>query len=103
MECADGNCEGFLGSGIVTDEQASLVLEDFLITGSALAGLQVVDAPDVQATRGLIRDNLIGVNIQETELDLGSAFDKVLNYDNETDLDSQDLPIPDAAEAIDAL
>ena len=79
------------------------MLEDFLITGSELAGLQIVESGDFVGARGVIRDNVIGVNIYETELDLDEAFDDVQSYDNERDFDSVDIPVPEAAGVFEAL
>ena len=68
-----------------------------------LHDLQIIEAPDIQTTRGVIRDNIIGVNIQDTELDLATAFVDVQSFDNENDFDTQDLPVPSAVEALDAV
>jgi hypothetical protein len=88
-------CEGFLGSGIATLE-ASLRIEDFLITGSDLAGLQILAVPVFHAERGEIRGNRIGLNIQDADLDLAASFDKVRTYDNDEDRAFDDVPVPTA-------
>ena len=71
--------------------------------GRTMVTFCVIDAPGIQATRGVIRDNVIGVNIQDTELDLAEAFVDVQSFDNENDFDSQDLPVPSAVEVLDAV
>lgn len=95
-------CDGFLGSGVAILE-AEVTLEDFLISGSALAGLQIIEVDTFKAARGEVRDNRIGINVQDTDLDLGVAFDAVTSRANEQDRAFEDLPAPSASSALDAL
>ena len=95
-------CGGFLGSGIAALE-ASLRIENFLITGSELAGLQILAVPSFRAVQGEIRENRIGLNVQDDDLDLAASFKDVRTYDNDEDRAFDSLPVPTSVGVLDQL
>ena len=86
--CADNSTAAVavLAGGEVT-------LSDFELASSALAGLFVDDGGDFSLENGLIRDNAIGVSLQQEGTNL-SLLDDVTFTDNQLNVDSATLPPP---------
>lgn len=87
-DCAGG------GTGVVLVDNAAADLERFSIVDSELIGMQVARQATMAARRGLLRGNVIGVNLQVPELELDTAFVDVRLEGNERDVASDDLPVP---------
>jgi len=107
--CASSTCEGRgHGCGISALGEAHVDLTSFLITGNVLCGLQICYGWDpatglfaiggqVDLHDGAVSDHPIGVNIQTSDYEIERLMDNVLYFDNDTNLDSYDLPVPDMA------
>ena len=95
-------CDGFLGSGIAVLE-AKVILEDFQIMGSALAGIQILEVDEFHATRGVVSENLIGLNVQDADLDIAASFEDVWTFNNGVDRDFAKIHVPSAADALSQL
>ncbi len=87
-DCAGG------GTGVAVVDGGALEIERFSIVDSELIGVQVARQATMAARRGLLRGNVIGVNVQVPELELDTAFVEVRLEDNERDVASDDLPVP---------
>lgn len=83
------------GSGIVS-LRAEISLERFEVAHSALCGLQVAREGAISSQHGSVHHNAVGANIQVPEYDLSQITnDTVRYYENETNLHTQDLPLPE--------
>jgi hypothetical protein len=94
-ECRTACPEGGLGHGVTVLSGASLALTGFVITRSALLGVQVGPGGLFSATRGEISAGPIGLNIQEPTFDVGASLSDVAFRTLERSVDSTVLPIPD--------
>jgi hypothetical protein len=96
--CSPALCPG-LGAGVgVGVYGAHAVLDGFMIERSALAGLQIARGGELDATRGTVRNNPIGANVQVVAFDYSRITGSVLFEDNGIALDSSELAVPDLAE-----
>jgi hypothetical protein len=108
-ECASSTCEGRgHGCGLSAQGEARVDLTSFIISGNILCGIQICYGVDLELVpytiggqvdlhQGSVSDNPIGVNVQTSDYDLDRLMDYVLYFDNDTNLDSYDLPVPDMA------
>lgn len=108
-ECADDSCVGAgAGGGIGSYSGAHVEAGRFLVTGSALCGLQLAHGRDesgpaplggtVELHDGEISFNAVcGANVQTEGFDLGDLQDRVIFHDNGRDLDMSMLPVPDSS------
>ena len=87
------------GNGVGAAVGARLTLDGFRISDSELAGLLVAREARVQARRGVITDNVLGVNVLVPDLD-ADAWEDVLIYGNETDVARVDMPVPEVASTL---
>lgn len=95
-ECAVTTCaEAPAGMGIVA-LGATLTLERFAIERSRLCGVQIADEGAIDARSGYVRANRIGACLQVPGYDPGRLSDGVVYLDNERNIDSTTLPVPDA-------
>jgi hypothetical protein len=89
-------CAGGAGFGIAANG-GSVRLERFVIRGNALGGVQITRGGEADLSDGLIANNPIGVNVQD---DGGYDFDRLTHdvrfVDNERNIDSAIVPLPDA-------
>jgi hypothetical protein len=95
--CAADACAGEpggVGLGVYHGSTASL--ERFDIGHSALAAVQITEG-ELDLRDGVIHDNPIGLNVQIADYDLSRLSSGVRFERNGTNLDSQDLPVPDVA------
>ncbi len=95
---SEGN-EGTFGDGLIVAYGASAVLENFIIQNNARVGLLVGGkSSSIEATGdfniGALSGNIIGVNMQTAELNFDANFTDVLVYDNEVDINQDEVEIP---------
>jgi hypothetical protein len=105
--CVTSSCEGRgHGCGLAAIGEGHIDLTSFLITGNVLCGVQICYGADdetgpftvgdqVDLHDGVVSNHPIGVNIQTGDYDIARLMDNVLFTDNDTNLDSYDLPVPD--------
>jgi len=93
--CITSCASGGLGHGATVLSGASLQLTGFVITRSALLGVQVGLAGTFSATRGEISSGPIGLNIQEPTFDIATSLTGVVFRTLERTLDTTILPIPE--------
>jgi hypothetical protein len=101
-ECADGSgpypCEGFgHGTGLGVFQEATLSLEGVEIYASSLAGMQLALQGTASGRGVSLRDNPVGVNVQETPAgyDFFDALIGLLMENNQINFDTTNLPVPD--------
>jgi len=111
-ECADQGCADVtMGIGVGIYGGANIELRRFLISDNPLCGLQIAYGTDYEHEpfasggtadlhEGEISRNLIGINVQNEELDIDRLMDAVVCQDNEVNLDMAALPVPDAMESL---
>ncbi len=95
---SEGN-EGSFGDGLIVAYGASAVLENFIIQNNSRVGLLVGgESSRVEATGdfhvGALSGNIIGVNLQTAELNFEANFTDVLVYDNDVDINQDEVEIP---------
>ena len=105
--CVVDVCAGHgAGSGIVAICGAHVDVGNFLITNNVYCGVQLVhgaDASGVGCTQGgtmdlhdgAISGHLIGANVQTEGFDIERLMDGVVFIDNESNLDMDELPVPE--------
>jgi hypothetical protein len=104
LPCGDARCDG-TAAGVYGGGE--LALTRFTLGSSALAGLQIAygstqDDPDMRASvggsavlvDGTIRDNVIGVNVQNEKVDVDALIEGVRFVNNTRNIDSTALPVP---------
>jgi hypothetical protein len=106
--CATSTCEGYgYGCGVCSMAAASVDLRGFVISDNILCGVQIGHGWDPDAGtyeiagsidlhHGVVSGNPIGANVQTSDYDLSRLMDNVLYFDNDRDLDTYDLPIPNS-------
>jgi hypothetical protein len=100
QECVP-DCPGF-GAGVVAAEGGDhLELTRFRVSGSASCGVQLALGGTMDLHEGVVSDNLIGVNVQTPDFDIGRLQDHVLYQRNQIDFDGTALPIPDPVATVD--
>lgn len=90
--CPDGQQYGY---GITALLGARVELTGFVVTRSRLVGLQVAEEGRIVGTRGEVSAAPIGMNVQDPAYDLASSLPDVAFRDNERNVDSMFLPVPD--------
>jgi hypothetical protein len=93
----DGCPDGGGGNGITVVHDAAADVRRFRISRSALCGVQIAVRATLDLHDGEIAHNPIGANIQTEGFDSARLADGVRFVDNEADLDSSGLPLPDLA------
>lgn len=76
------------------------VRHNFRVSHAALAGLMVHDAGEIDLQDGYVSDNVIGVNVQTEVFDIARLQDGVSYEDNDLNLDSFALPVPQSADGL---
>jgi hypothetical protein len=84
----------FGGIGAGSYGEATVVLERFVVSGSALAGVQLARGGTIDLSEGEVSRNLIGANVQTEGYDLTRLMDRVRYRDNGRDLAADALPVP---------
>lgn len=96
--CVRGGVSFGGGTGLGAYEKASVAFERFLIEGSAQCGVQLAREALVTASHGDIAGNAIGVNIQTEGYDWTTILTPTVRvHDNDTNVDTRDLPVPEPA------
>ncbi len=86
---------GGIGLGVI--HTAAVDLASFLIEDNAMAGIQIALGGQADVTEGVVRNNRIGVSIDDPDYDIGRITTGVRYSGNETNLDSGALPVPDTS------
>jgi hypothetical protein len=95
--CVENGVEFGAGIALSATQAGKVQVDLFDLSGNAACGIQVGNGGHIDASRGSVHGNPIGVNIQEPGYDLGTVTGPTLRYyDNVTNLDTAQLPIPDA-------
>jgi hypothetical protein len=82
------------GIGIGAYLGASVTLSRFHLTNNSLLGLQLAQDGSADLSDGVISGHPVGVNIQVPDYDIDRLTRGVVFRDNETNLDSTELPVP---------
>lgn len=88
-------CEDRGGSGAMAALDGSIVLSRFVVANNPQCGVQLGRGGTVDLHVGEVRNNVIGANVQTDGFDLGRLQDQVVFRDNQRDLESLTLPLPD--------
>ncbi len=93
--CAADTCaDTSAGFGMVSSGGASLTATRFLVTRSALCGVQVAMDGGLDLDHGEVSYNQIGANVQVTGFDIQRISNSVAYDHNQSNLDSDVLPVP---------
>ncbi len=96
-DCASSSCaQTNVGSGAVSFLGASLDLQRFRVAGSTVCGLQVAQEGGLDARNGVVQGNAIGGCVQVDGYDTSRLLDGVAYLDNQANVVTTDLPLPDA-------
>jgi hypothetical protein len=97
-ECDSGksNCtEKSLGFGMALAAGSHASFDRFLFGLSELCGIQIAREAALDLSHGVVRDNPIGVNVQNADYDYERLVDEVYYLNNARNFDGQQLPVPD--------
>ena len=110
-DCARDTCAGLgVGTGVASVAEAHVEMTRFLVSKSALCGLQLARGGfyneqgelvhyefggTMDLHDGEVSHNPIGVNVQTEDFDLHRLQDNVIYKDNGRNLDMSELPVPD--------
>jgi hypothetical protein len=93
--CAASSCAASAGGGgIGVLSGAALDLDTFDIRTSPLVGLHVLQGAKLTAARGEVTANGLGVNVQDSGIDLTKSLTDVDVSKNQTNTGTKDLPAP---------
>jgi hypothetical protein len=93
--CAEQGCPPG-GIGVGAYASATLEATRIEVAGAALTGLQLARGGTMTLQDSLIRDNPIGANVQTEEFDLARIRESVEYRNNDRNLDSTELPVPES-------
>ncbi len=93
-DCMAVRCAEEGGVGLVSYYDASVHLESFLLTDNDIAGAQLGEGGELDLVDGVVSNQPIGVSIQTPGYDFGRLTDSVRYEDNGSNLDTNDLPVP---------
>jgi hypothetical protein len=99
----EGNCSGYgAGVGLGAYDGASITVEDVETTRSALVGVQLARLGSLGGEGLSIRENPIGVNLQDTPVgyDFFDRVDDLWMSENEVNFDSRFLGVPQAMDVL---
>jgi hypothetical protein len=96
-QCADTCRIDAFGHGLVAGRNTSISVRQFAIEGSELCGVLLYDDPSLFLTDGQVSGSAIGACIQVDGYDDNRLSNGVVYFDNERNLDSTSLPVPDPA------
>jgi len=91
-----------VGMGMGAYGAGHIVATDFLVTRSALAGVHLAGG-EMDLSEGEVSYSPIGANVSTPGFELTRIQDRVVYRDNETNLDSTELPVPAAPSAPDLM
>ncbi|MBI5528491.1 MAG: right-handed parallel beta-helix repeat-containing protein [Deltaproteobacteria bacterium] len=87
------------GTGLAALMETVVTVDAFEISGCVLNGIQIARDGSVSATDGEIHHNAIGLNVQVEGYDLETVLTPTVRFhENDTNVDSKDLPVPDPAD-----
>ena len=105
-ECAvvePHTCEGQgAGTGLGAYQSAAVTVDAVRVDASSLAGVQLTGLGTIHGSNLVLRDNPIGVNIQDAPADY-DFFEEVTDLvmeDNEVNFDTTELYVPDPLDAV---
>jgi len=93
--CGDACRGGSAGIGVGAYDGAVISATEFTIRGAALCGVQVGLGGAVDLSRGEVSSAIIGANVQDPSFDLSRLQDDVRYVDNDQNLASEALPVPE--------
>ncbi len=94
--CAADTCaDTSAGFGLVSARGAAVTATRFLVTRSALCGVQVAGGSGLDLTEGEVSHNVIGANVQVPGFDVNRISDHVVYQGNQSNLDTDTLPVPE--------
>ncbi len=94
-DCAATTCAALpFGTGLGSYQGAAIELRRFLVSKSALCGLQPAEGGTLVAEEGEVRGNAIGACVTDSSFDVGQISNRVDYVDNGLRLDSRALPLP---------
>ncbi len=94
-DCAAIGCPRS-GIGVGVYERGAASITRFRIRDNALLGLQIASDGQLDLDDGEVRGHPIGANVQVPGYDLNRLTSRVQYRDNDTNLDTATLPVPDA-------
>lgn len=102
--CFTPDCE-ITGGGIGVElfKETRGKIERFVIESSERAGIQITDDSELEAETGLIRQNLVGVVIEDEELSLNDYFGEVFMEENQQNISRETIAVPSMEEVIDGM
>ena len=91
------------GTGLTILNNTNVNLNRFLIQNNNLAGINIIKKDSdligkLNASEGIIKNNMFGVNIQLNDFNIYDTFTNVASFNNEVDFDARDLPVPNSSE-----
>ena len=99
-ECFETVCaDTAWGTGIVATDGAAIQAERFRTSDNAQCGLQLASGGALDLHQGEVSRNPVGANVQTAGFDLVRIEDDVAYIENDLDLDSATIPVPEALRA----
>ncbi len=99
-ECAQDSCsDASAGMGVGAYDMAHISLTHFVVTDTALCGVQVTNGAGLDLAHGEVSRGLIGANVQDPAFDIHRLEDDVVFEDNQSNLDATILPVPEPSGA----
>ncbi|MBW2462647.1 MAG: right-handed parallel beta-helix repeat-containing protein [Deltaproteobacteria bacterium] len=93
--------DGRFGMGVGAYANAVVRLERFDIVGAALCGVQIATGGQMDLLDGRVRAQPIGACVQVDGYDVGRLTEGVRYEDNESNIQTTELPVPESASSID--
>ncbi len=94
--CADTTCADYAGGvGLGAYLAGRISADHFVLSDSAMAGLQIARDGEADLSNGVVMQNQVGANVQVPGYDFGRLQQQVLYRDNGQNLDATELPLPD--------
>ena len=99
--CAeDGRCPGQdMAHGIGSYAQAVTTVSDFDVSEADLCGVHVTEAGNLDLTSGRVTGCAIGACVGDDGYDLSRLSEDVFYLDNDSNIQTIDLPVPDTGDA----
>lgn len=100
--CGETTCIGRGGgTGVMAMDGTHIELTQFLVTRNALAGVLVGLGGEMDLSYGEISSNPIGASVHDSSFDVERLMDHVIYKDNDRNLDTTELPIPEMGDPMD--
>ncbi len=102
QDCVEGGCpEEAWADGILAADDATIEATRLISSDNHRCGVQPATGGTADLHEGEISHNPIGVNVQTEGFDLTRLQDRVVYIDNDLDLDSGLLPVPEPTAGLD--